>query len=364
MREWAQRYLDIVSHDYQERSRNILVAVAQMDHEQRLVELREHSRQASIFAALNYWAADRGRAVQYSDEIDSSLIADGFDEQMRSKFRQRLENGYAREVYSPGSSAVFLPSGDFLKYLTVAAGREPIADLTEQLCRIFARYREKLETKAAETFEIASKDLPQALRNISAVAPVSRELYEERLGEAPFAIADAIRANDFRVEVGADGNFEILRGRIDPGAVPPFPPPVVETSSGIVEDEDYSISGWMDRWIALHDWKLEKHGEKSICRTANQYRDLAKRLIATVGVDDVRRLRGTQTIDELIALSQRLPKTIGKSSRNRNLTVDQSIAEAEAKAAPCGRAPKTLKRMKTQARAFLAFVESGLAAGG
>ncbi|OYU46964.1 MAG: hypothetical protein CFE31_18890 [Rhizobiales bacterium PAR1] len=320
--------------------------------------LFDRERQADIFSALYEIAAEHGPDAAYTAEVHEELRARGFDSFRCDKVLHRIEHGFAREVFTPGSEIAGVPGQDLLDQQLGALG----AELTDQ-------NRNQIMKRLAER-------QASALRS-SAIR------YREALGWPSVIFKD--RHNRPGVS-------------FQPGAGFPAPPYFcadsiprgLGQSASLFDKEEMPAAPEMDRPDQSHDdaatvhdiqpdrlnsfvadpvskqqtmtitevveRAIESKGKLWSEDSIKQHRAVARLFIKLVGVDDVASLTKTN-IMSYRSLLNRIPTFYGRRREDWDMSIDALIARAKQENDPVGLGPATINRHLTQLRAIVEHAE-------
>jgi integrase len=381
--------------------------------ERRDQKFRERISQLKIAAALDQIVADKGADVAYSEAMDFGLSKKGFTDLERQAVAKQIADGYAHEAFRSGSATAGTPPASIISKIASAPNPidlEGGLDAERDVFVNLARERAVLAADAAMQYSAAAADFDTALarlgprlrvsRNIGGVdwpePPAFNEMLETRNetapdpgaqastssaeGQQPAAAPLSTLSTSFKpawpLSFMSSISFGTAAARPDNDSQPssgtasqvsggskPAATGEINVSCASISDEEWSRkdddADVDENGVRLPPpktiWELYDRQERSRRKakkwddkTASQVRGVVAMFVEVVGSDEIFKITQYH-LGRFLDVLDALPKTHGKSSKDKKLTLNDVLTKAKGLPADSiGLGPSTINRYITQ----------------
>ncbi|PPD15319.1 MAG: hypothetical protein CTY25_07160 [Methylobacterium sp.] len=335
----------------------VLAARARGEHKADQL-LTERRSQARIYATLNRIAAAEG------EDIENPLAAirkhgpHDLTEFEIAKILHRLERGYAREAYRPGSSVANVPDLTMLDGALIEEGALG-ENSVRSMCAGLATRRAEIESEAERLYTRALNAPEQPVAK--GEPRISFDACEKAWMRPSCQMADRIARDDIRIAVtdqaSADSQTCSAQALVLPPVVtvtvtelPRSGSRPVPAGSEVIDPDPpaqsaITIDQLVEDLIGTSTWGA---------KTAAQVRGVAH-LFQRMAKSQLTSALNELNFVEYRQLLTRLPRHYGKSPRDFELDLDEVIETARRDKKPTGLSKQTINRHMTQIGAIYAF---------
>jgi integrase len=333
----------------------VLAARARGDHKADHL-LRERRSQARIYATLNRIAAEEGDVVE---DPSAAICKHGLSDLTEfeiDKILHRLERGYAREAYRPGSSVANVPDLTLIDAAVIEEWPHNEGDV-RFICKELAKRRAEIESEAEKLYTRALNKPEEPVAK--GQARLSFDDCDAAWARPAHQTADLIAVDAF-VFVKTDKDGAVLPGHVKRHVAADRPAANAQPSPQTIAaapaqnggaagrppfEAELAISNMVDDLIATSEW-----GEK----TKAQVRSVVH-LFQRMAACTTTRALTEHNFLRYRTLLNKIPRTYGKSPRDFEGSLDVVIQNAKQNGKPMGLNKQTINRHITQIGAIYAF---------